>query len=287
MRWTEGISEAIEYIESSITEDLAIGDISARVYMSAFYFQRGFSMLYGFTVGEYIRLRRLSLAGSELVSTDRRIIDIAVEYGYDSPDSFTKAFTRFHGVTPTAVRRDGAALKSFARLNLTISLKGGYTVDYKIEEKEAFTVMGAAKMFPYGNSYDTLPKFWDEHYKTGKNEVVCGQYGICFAEKKDTTEFEYIIADDYISGAPVTEGFVTRVIPAHTWAVFPIVGAMPKALQDVNTKIFAEWLPNNRDFEIAADYDIEFYSDITLYPGGNNDKNYYSEIWIPVKRIVV
>ena len=147
MRWTEGISEAIDYIERNITGEFTINDVANREFMSPFYFQRGFSMLCGFTVGEYIRQRRLSLAGSELVSTDKKIIDIAVEYGYDSPDSFTKAFTRFHGVTPTAVRRDGAALKSFARLNLTISLKGGYTVDYKIEEKTAFTVMGAAKMF--------------------------------------------------------------------------------------------------------------------------------------------
>ena len=285
MRWTEGISEAIDYIEKNITGELTINEIARRAFLSPFYFQKGFSMLCGFTVGEYIRQRRLSLAGSELVSTDKKIIDIALEYGYDSPDSFTKAFTRFHGVTPTAVRREGALIKSFTRLNLTISLKGGYTVDYKIMEKPAFTVIGASKMFPYGNSYDTLPKFWDEHYQAGKNKVVCGQYGICFAEKKDADEFEYIIADDYHPEREVPEGFVTRTIPAHTWAVFPIVGAMPKALQDVNTKIFSEWLPNNRDFEIAADYDIEFYSDIAEYPKGNNDENYYSEIWVPVKKV--
>ena len=92
-------------------------------------------MLCGFTVAEYIRQRRLTLAAIELVSTDNRIIDIAMKYGYDSQDSFTKAFTRFHGSTPTAVRRYGAMMKSFASLKINISLKGGYTMDYKIIEK--------------------------------------------------------------------------------------------------------------------------------------------------------
>ena len=285
VRWIYGIGAAIEYIESNIKEALTINDIASRALLSAFYFQKGFSMLCGFTVGDYIRQRRLTLAGSELVSTDKKIIDIALEYGYDSPDSFTKAFARFHGVTPTAVRRDGAALKAFAPLKITISLKGGYIMDYKIEKKDSFTVMGASKMFKYGNSYTVLPAFWAEHYSTGKNEIVCGQYWLCIDENKETDEFEYLIADNYQPNKEAPPGFVTRVIPAHTWAVFPCVGAMPKALQDVNTKIFSEWLPNSKDYEIAADYNVEMYSDLCDYPKGNQDENYYSEIWIPVKRL--
>lgn len=102
MEWIEGISEATNYIEDNIAEELTIVNIAKRAFVSPFYFQKGFAMLCGFTVGDYIRRRRLTLAGSELVSTDEKIIDIALKYGYDSPDSFTKAFTRFHGVTPTA-----------------------------------------------------------------------------------------------------------------------------------------------------------------------------------------
>ncbi|MFA6694911.1 MAG: AraC family transcriptional regulator, partial [Bacillota bacterium] len=126
MEWIEGIREAINYIEKNITEELTIEKIAERAFVSPFYFQKGFAMLCGFTVGEYVRQRRLTLAGSEIVSTDGKIIDIALKYGYNSPDSFTKAFTRFHGVTPTAVRKDGAMIKSFAPLKIKFTLEGGY-----------------------------------------------------------------------------------------------------------------------------------------------------------------
>ncbi len=103
MNWVEGISKAINYMEEHLTEDIEIEKIAREASVSSFYFQKAFGMLSGFTVGEYIRQRRLTLAGSEVISTDEKIIDIALKYGYDSPDSFTKAFTRFHGRTPTSV----------------------------------------------------------------------------------------------------------------------------------------------------------------------------------------
>lgn len=131
MEWSESISEAINYIESHITEELTIADIAKQAIISPYYFQKGFSMLCGFTVGEYIKRRRLTLAGSEIVSTDRKIIDIALEYGYDSPDSFTKAFLRFHGATPTAIRKGEAMIKSFAPLKIKLILTGGYTMDWE------------------------------------------------------------------------------------------------------------------------------------------------------------
>ena len=147
MGWMDEISEAINYIENHLDEDLSMEAIAKRAYTSPFYFQKGFAMLCGFTIGEYIRQRRLTLAGSELASTNAKVIDIALKYGYDSPDSFTKAFTRFHGVTPTAVRKDGAMVKSFAPLKVRFSLEGGYVMDYKIVEKESFTVFGVSKTF--------------------------------------------------------------------------------------------------------------------------------------------
>ena len=285
MEWIESISKAIEYMETHITENLIVNDIAKEVCISPFYFQKGFSMLCGFTVAEYIRQRRLTLAGIELVSTDNRIIDIAMKYGHDSPDSFTKAFVRFHGSTPTAVRRDGAMMKSFASLKINISLKGGYTMDYKIIEKEAFTVLVSGRKFKYESCQEEIPKFWQEHHQSGKGQIVCGMYGINIDESMgNSDEFEYLIADDYKAGSEIPEGFVTRVIPKHTWAVFSCKGAMPKAMQDVNQKIFFEWLPNCKDCEIAEGYNIEKYTDMKEYPKGLQDENYYSELWIPVKK---
>jgi len=284
MGWVEGISGAINYIEGHITEELTMENIAKEAFVSPFYFQKGFGMLCGFTVGEYIRQRRLTLAGIELVSTDGKIIDIALKYGYDSPDSFTKAFTRFHGVTPTAVRKDGAMIKSFAPLKIKFSLEGGFIMDYKIIEKEAFTVMGASKVFKYNTAKTEIPKFWTEHYQTGKGKIVCGMYGVSIDESMGSDEFEYLIADNYNPSIEIPDGFVTKIIPKHSWAVFACKGAMPKSLQDVNQKIFSEWLPNCKDYEIAAGYNLEMYTNISDYPKGNQDENYYSEIWIPVKR---
>lgn len=284
MEWIEGIKEAINYIEENITEQLTIEDIAKQAFISPFYFQKGFSMLCGFTIGEYIRQRRLTLAGIELVSTDNKIIDIALKYGYDSPDSFTKAFIRFHGVTPTSVRKNSALLKSFAQLKIKFSLEGGFIMDYKIIEKEAFTVMGVSRTFKYDDAKAEIPKFWTEHCQIGREKIVCGMFGVCIDENMGSDEFEYLIADNYIPWNDIPEGYVAKTVPKHTWAVFPCKGAMPRSLQEVNGKIYSEWLPNCRDYEIAAGYNIELYSNIDDYPKGNQDENYYSEIWIPIKR---
>ena len=135
MGWIDSISEAIDYIEDNITEELTIEEIAKQAFMSPFYFQKGFAMLCGFTVGEYIRQRRLTLAGRDLLSMDEKIIDLALKYRYDSPDSFTRAFTRFHGVTPSAVRKAGVMVKSFAPLKIKFTLEGGCMMDYKIDRK--------------------------------------------------------------------------------------------------------------------------------------------------------
>ena len=100
--WIEGIQNAIAYVEENLTEDLDVCDIAEKAYVSAFYFQKIFSVLCGFTIGEYIRKRRLTRAAEELSATDAKVIDVAVKYGYDSPDSFARAFTKFHGITPSA-----------------------------------------------------------------------------------------------------------------------------------------------------------------------------------------
>lgn len=284
MEWIESIGEAIRYIEANLTDELTIEKIAKHTLISPFYFQKGFSMLCGFTVSDYIRQRRLALAGSELVSSDIKIIDIAVKYGYDSPDSFTKAFTRFHGITPTAARKDGAIIKSFAPLKILFSLKGGFTMEYKIVEKDTFTVIGVSRKFPYDNAQLEIPKLWAEYVQKGKDRTVSGMYGINIDESMGGKEFEYLIADDYNGKSEVPSGFVLKTIPAFTWAIFPCAGKMPNAMQETNQKIFSEWIPNCKDYEFAAGYNIEIYNDPSDYPNGIQDENYYSEIWIPIKK---
>lgn len=191
MEWSERISKAINYIESHITEELTIADIAEHAVISPYYFQKGFSMLCGFTVGEYIKKRRLTLAGSELVSTDKKIIDIALEYGYDSPDSFTKAFLRFHDATPTAIRK--------GPLKIKLILTGGYTMDYKIVKKAPFTVVGVSAAFKYETADHEIPQFWLEFNRSGKSALIDSMYGISIDKDMRGNEFEYLIAD-YANG---------------------------------------------------------------------------------------
>lgn len=285
MEWTKCISDAICYIEENLTEEITMESIAKRALVSPFYFQRGFAMLCGYSVGEYIKKRRLTLAGDELVSTNGKIIDIALKYGYDSPEGFTRAFVRFHGATPTSVRKGEAMVKSFAPLKMKLILEGGHTMDYKIVEKDQFTLIGVSKVFQYDGAETEVPKLWAQYHQTGKDKKICSVYGVSIDEDMGGNEFEYLIADHYDPTEQIPEGFVTRVIPKHTWAVFACTGACPHSIQDVQAKIFSEWLPGCKSYEIAAGYNIEMYSDPAAYENGVQDEKYYCEIWIPVKVI--
>lgn len=282
MDWVTTIENAIRFIEKNITEDLTAGRIAAEVNTSAFYFQKGFSMLCGYTVGEYIRMRRLSLAAGDLISSDVKVIDLAMRYGYDSPDSFTKAFTRFHGCTPTDVRRGGANIKAFAPLHIKLTLDGGTVMEYRIEKKSAFKVMGISKMFSYESANQDIPQFWTEAFLMADPKPVLGMYGVCFDEAMAGDQFRYMIADDYIAERAQAMKLETHEIPEHLWAIFPCKGPMPLSLQEINRRVFSEWLPTSQ-YKIAEGYNIEYYSDPASYKLGMQDLEYYTEIWIPVK----
>lgn len=284
MEWTEAIRKAIGYIEDHITEDIAAEDIAKQVNISAYYFQKGFSLLCGHTLTEYIRNRRLALAATELTEEGSRVIDVAVKYGYDSPDSFTKAFSRFHGVTPSMVQKNKVMMKSFAPLKIKLSLEGGYSMDYRLTKKDSFVVMGTKRQFSYDEAKTAIPEYWKEHFEKGNGKYVCGMFGVNMDASMDGSEFDYMIADVYNPTMDVPAGFATEIIPAFTWAVFPCKGAMPASLQDVNNKIFSEWLPAMKEYEFAAGYCIEMYDDPKKFPKGTADENYYAEIWIPVKK---
>lgn len=284
MNWIESISRAIEYIEKNLTEDLKIEDIASYSFISSFYFQKGFSIICGYGVGEYIKNRRLSMAGHEVLNTDKKIIDIAMEYGYDSADSFTKAFKRFHGCTPKEVRDNGAMIKEFAPLRVNLILKGGYTMEYKIEEKEAFKVVGLKESFKYESAEQDVPKLWKKFFMKSAFSKINAKYALNIDTTMGNDVFDYAIGDDYNEEIKIPKDFEIIEIPKLTWAVFPCVGKASESIRKINEKIFKDWLPNSNDYEIAAGYNIECYSNPKDYKKGVEDEKYYCEVWIPIKK---
>ena len=284
MNWIESISRAIEYIEKNLTEDLKIEDIASYSFISSFYFQKGFSIICGYGVGEYIKNRRLSVAGYEVLNTDKKIIDIAMEYGYDSADSFTKAFKRFHGYTPREVRDNGAMIKEFAPLRVNLILKGGYTMEYKIEEKEAFKVVGLKESFKYESAEQDVPKLWKKFFMKSAFSKINAKYALNIDTTMGNDVFDYAIGDDYNEEIKIPKDFEIIEIPKLNWAIFPCVGKASESIREINEKIFKDWLPNSNDYEIAAGYNIECYSNPKDYKKGVEDEKYYCEVWIPIKK---
>lgn len=276
MEWVHLINKAIEYIEEHLTEDIHCEDVSGYVHISSFHFQRMFNLLTGMTVGEYIRKRRLSLAGEELTRQNTKMIDVAFKYSYNSSESFAKAFARFHGITPGQVKK-GNELKSFNKLVVKISVEGGTIMDYRVEKKEEFRLLVYAKMFTDENSEKGIPAFWEEYYQNEVYKKAPGYLGICAQEKDGAGEFMYGIGCDADDVKGIPEGFQIINIPAYTWAIFKCVGPTPDAIQKTWGDIYREWLPGAA-YELIPDYDIENY-----LPGDNTSCDYVSEIWIPVK----
>ena len=275
--WIEGIQNALRYIEDNLTQELEIREIAKCAYVSPFYFQRIFSALCGISVGEYIRNRRLTLAGEELLSSNAKIIDIAAKYGYDSPDSFNRAFQRFYGVSPSAARKTGASLRSYAPIKIKLTLEGSNMLEHKIVQKPQFTVVGVSRRFNPETSYQEIPKYWTEVMGMPQFPLF-GTYGICMDMDEAGKEFDYWIADNYIPWKEIPEGCKVTIIPAHDWAVFPCT---MKTLQDTNSRMWKEWLPNCREYRLAGNYNIEMYA-----PSSEDDQNEsYVELWLPVEKV--
>ncbi len=288
MDWIKGIQGALDYVEEHLTEAVDVEMVAKQAYSSAFHFQRMFSMLCGFTLGDYIRMRRLTLAAEELVRTDEKVIDVALKYGYDTPESFTRAFTRFHGKTPTDVRR-GGNVKSFSRLSVKLILSGGNTMDYRIEAKEAFKVICKKKRVnkPQGDTATAdISAFWAECGQNGTIEALCkyakfdnlqGILGICFSGEMADSGFPYGIGAEYNGVHVEDDGFEIIDIPAHTYAVFQCKGKMPDAFKDTYKKICTEFFPQSTKYEYGSGIELE------VYPSADTQNPDYScEIWIAV-----
>ena len=295
MEWLTIIRTAIDYMEEHLTDNISAQDVADQVYLSPFFLQRGFSLVTGYGIGEYMRSRRLYQAAVDLRKTEDKVIDIAFRYGYETSESFTKAFSRFHGATPSQVR-NGAEVNTFLPLTIKLSIQGGNQMDFKITPMFPFKVIGFQKVFDNETAYAEIPKFWDEicekyayrvyagnapvnPYEQALMDYCIGELGVCIDDIGDG-KFRYLIAGKYTGGA-VPDGMVVYEFPRSDWAVFNCIGPLPDALQNVNTRIFREWLPGNPEYEIYGNASVEWYDCVN---GVKTDPDYHSAIWIPVKR---
>lgn len=285
MAWIESLQRAIDYMEEHLLEDIMMEDIARQANSSPFHFQRTFAILTDISIGEYLRRRRLTLAAQELCSTNDKIIDLALKYGYDTPEAFTKAFRRQHGISPSEARRYTGKLKSYSRLVIQVSLKGAEPMQYKVVEKESFEVIGIKEGFSYGNGENLsgIPKMWDKANQDGtcdlllckNNGIVKGVLGVCVDKSKTDKQMDYWIAAAHDGETP--DGYLKMEVPASKWAIFEVHGPMPDAIQNVWKQIYSEWFPSS-GYEHAGTPDLEVYT-----AGNGADPDYYSEVWIPIK----
>lgn len=201
MNWIQGIQKAIDYVEENICKDVDFEEVAKRAYSSSFHFQRVFGILCGFQLGDYIRMRRLSLAAEELSTGNAKIIDTALKYGYDTPESFSRAFTKFHGVSPSAAKH-GGKVKIFTPLSVKLILTGGTKMDYRIEKRDAFDIVCKRKTVEKPQSASAasdITAMWDELGANGTLEriislmpkcpVMKGLLGICFSSELNSKKF--------------------------------------------------------------------------------------------------
>ncbi|MZP31034.1 helix-turn-helix domain-containing protein [Heliobacterium undosum] len=280
------VNLAMNYIEENLAGEIDFEQVARLACCSEYHFKRMFSFLSGFTLSEYIRRRRLALAASELQNSYVKVIDLAVKYGYDSPDSFTRAFQALHGVTPTEARKRDVVLKAFPPMTFQLIIRGGNEMDYRIVEKDAFQIAGIKKRITlvYEGVNTQMNDMWAS--LTEKDFIELKQLSnveprgiLCVSANFTEGRAEGTLLDQYIGVAttkPVPERWTVLPVDAGTWAVFTAIGEFPKALQDVWARIYSEWFPTS-GYELTGGPEILWNES-----KDTSSPNYKSEIWIPV-----
>lgn len=287
MNWYERMNMVIDYIEDNLTENIDFEKISSIICQSSVSFQRTFSIVTDISVFEYIRRRRITLAAFELQNSNNKVIDIAMKYGYDSPEAFARAFKAIHGVSPVAARKEGVPLKTFPRITFLLTVKGDAAMDYRIETKEAFTVYGIEEIFTTedGKNLVEIPEFWLKCLEDGRfdklikstNEALSRVHAICAYRNTGGNTFPYMLFA-YLTKGCDTDGFTEVQVPAATWAIFKTEKHTQEetsgVIQNLVKRVYTDWLPT-AGYKKVDGYELELYftSDI--------DK-YYSETWIRV-----
>ena len=297
----QSIQNAIDYIEKHITEDIDYDEIAKAAYSSSYHFQRVFGIMCGITLGEYIRRRRLTLAGNELLTTDANITELAYKYGYDTPESFSRAFKRFHGVNPSKAKRE-RSLNSFSRLSVKFDLIGNDAMKYKIKEMPELVLVGYKKHFtgvPYGEErVEQESAFFNT--TRAKQWLLIGascdySTDYCIITNVNDDGYDFYIAyeldectrkelyNSRITGVDFMDkmGFETIAIPRSLYAVFetkrekvPICDYIA-----IRNKIMTEWLP-------VSDHLIADAPEVVMMhwrPQGEWSKERFIEICIPIE----
>jgi AraC family transcriptional regulator len=283
----EKMNGALTYIEENLTNDIDFKEVARLAFCSEYHFKRMFSFLAGVTLSEYIRRRRLTLAAFELNNSNLRVIDVAIKYGYSSPDSFTRAFQSLHGVTPSEARNNGQSLKAYPRMTFQLSIKGGSEMNYRIEEKEAFRIVGIKKRVPiiFHGVNPEIAAMWGtlniEIINRLKNFSNVEPLGLLQASSNfsDGRMEEKGELDHYIGVATTNEcpdDLTQLEVPALTWAVFESVGPFPDTLQDIWGRIYSEWFPST-NYQQTEGPEILWneHKDVS-------SPTFKSEIWIPI-----
>lgn len=277
------MNAATAYIEAHLLEELRAPMIAHAIGSVESDLQKTFYALTGISIAEYIRRRRLSLAGYDLQKGDLSVLDAALKYGYNSPDSFTRAFRQMHGITPSAAKKTGCLLKSYGKITFVLTIKGVNAMNYRILKKEEMRIIGFKKWFSTENDghLTEIPQMWDSVSEERMQKITelsnqNGVVGLC--ADMYNGGFDYWIG--CISDEKCPADLDTITIPPSSWAVFEVVGSMrpvPNAMQEIWKRIYSEWLP-------YSGYEHAMLPEIECYPAGDMmADNYRSEIWIPIK----
>ncbi len=278
MEWMERLNDAIRYIEDHLTDEIDYAQLGKIACCSSYHFQRMFTYMAGFPLSEYIRKRKMSLAAVDLQDRDRKIIDIAAKYGYQSPTAFNRAFQSVHGIAPSAVKNEGVTIKSFPSITFKITVKGVEEMNYRIETKEAFRIVGVSVPLQKDieQNFAVIPSKWQEISSNGTLQQLTrmmdtppmGVLGVSICN--DTEPWRYFIA---VSSSRETDSFEQYTIPAATWAIFSGEGS-GQSIQDLERRIVTEWLP-------ASGYEYGNAPDVEVYLNPDPLNTQY-EVWIPV-----
>lgn len=294
MDWLKRMNNAINYIEDNLEGKVDYEKAAREACSSVYSFQRAFSFIVDVTLSEYIRRRKMTLAAFELQNSDIKVVELALKYGYESPEAFTRAFQLLHGVTPTEARSTGVQLKAYPRISFQISIKGVSEMNYRIEKKEAFKVYGIERIFDAVSESISkeVPEFWSELLLNGEydelakssgnypesDKGLCSVNAICDYRKTGESTFPYMLCVVENPKSKIGRYKVVQV-PASTWSIFTtekyeIENDNGKSIQALNERIYSEWLPTS-NYEKIDGYDLE------MYYGDGNGKG-HCEVWIRV-----